>query len=99
MEQPESRRGNEPDLRRIGLHPDFLDWLAERETPNDPQAYVFPTLATKPIKGEHGLSNLFVQLLDAAGIEKRLLRKGNGGKGRSVRALSFHSLRHTAARG
>jgi hypothetical protein len=34
---------------------------------------------------------------DRAGIEKRFLRAGNAGKGRSVRALSFHSFRHTAA--
>jgi hypothetical protein len=47
--------------------------------------------------GEHGLSNTFIKLLDKAGIEKRLLRTGNAGKGRAVRALSFHSFRHTAA--
>jgi hypothetical protein len=58
---------------------------------------VFPTLAHKDIKGEHGLSNAFVELLDKAGIEKRFLRHRNAGKGRSVRALSFHSFRHTAA--
>jgi integrase len=81
----------------LGLHPDFLDWLVDRSVPDDPGAYVFPTLADKPLHGSLGLSNTFVKLIDAAGIEKRLKRQGNAGKGRAVRALSFHSFRHTAA--
>jgi hypothetical protein len=35
--------------------------------------------------------------IDAADIENRLLRQGNGGKGNAVRVLSFHSFKHTAA--
>jgi integrase len=81
----------------IGLHPDFTDWLSARPVPPDNNSPVFPTLSGKALNGENGLSNLFVRLLDRAGIEKRLLRSGNAGKGRSVRALTFHSLRHTAA--
>jgi integrase len=81
----------------IGLHPDFLDWLSSQSVPEDPDAVLFPSLADKSLNGTSGLSNAFVKLCDAAGIEKRLLRQGNDGKGRSVRALSFHSFRHTAA--
>jgi integrase len=81
----------------IGLHPDFLDWLAMRLVPESGEAPVFHTLFGKPLRGEHGLSNTFVRLLERAGIENRLLRAGNAGKGRAVRALSFHSFRHTAA--
>ena len=81
----------------LGLHPDFLDWLSNQPLPDDPDAPVFPTLAGQPINSTHGLSNTFTALCDAAGIEKPLLREGNAGKGRSVRALSFHSFRHTAA--
>jgi integrase len=81
----------------LGLHPDFLDWLSSQPAPDDADAHVFPTLARKGIKGAHGLSICFVELLDKAGIEKRFLRQGNAGKGRAVRALSFHSFRHTAA--
>jgi integrase len=82
----------------LGLHADFLDWLSTRPAPDDDDdAPVFPTLADKDIKGRDGLSNTFVELLDKAGIEKRFLRQGNSGKGRPVRALSFHSFRHTAA--
>jgi len=81
----------------LGLHPDFLDWLAEQLGRDDPAVFVFPTLAGKALNGQHGLSNTFVELLDQAGIEKRFLRHGNAGKGRAVRALTFHSFRHTAA--
>jgi integrase len=81
----------------LGLHPDFLDWVAERAVPDEPESYVFPSLAGRPLNSSRGLSNTFVRLLDAAGIEKRLLRQANDGKGRAVRALTFHSFRHTAA--
>ncbi len=73
----------------IGIHPDFLDWLTTRPVPEDGEAHFFPRrLAGRKLKGEHGLSNIFVNLLDKA---------GNDGKGHSARALSFHSFRHTAA--
>ena len=81
----------------LGLHPDFLDWIAGRSVQDDPEAFVFPSLAGRPLNSSRGLSNTFVELLDKTGIEKRLLREGNEGKGRSVRALTFHSFRHTAA--
>ena len=35
--------------------------------------------------------------MDRAGIASVEIRQGNTGKGRSVRALSFHSFRHGAA--
>jgi integrase len=35
--------------------------------------------------------------MEKAGIRGRLLRQANGEKGRTVRSLSFHSFRHTAA--
>jgi integrase len=65
----------------IGLHPDFLAWLAARETPEDPQAYVFPTLATKPIKGKHGLSNLFVQPLMRQASKSAVCGQGTMARG------------------
>lgn len=81
----------------LGLHPDFTDWLADQPARDDPTGFVFPTLAGQPLAGEKGLSNGFAALMDKAGIEKRLKRQRGVGKGRSVRALSFHSFRHTAA--
>ncbi len=82
----------------LGLHPDFLDWIAERSRPkDDPESYAFSKLAGRPLGGEDGLSNEFSRLVEKAGIKGRLLRERNSGKGRSLKALSFHTLRHTAA--
>jgi integrase len=81
----------------IGLHPDFLDWLATRPAPDDGEAPVFPTLAGKALNGENGLSNRFIGLMAKAGVAGRLLREGNAGKGRTLKSLTFHSFRHTAA--
>ena len=81
----------------VGLHPDFLDWLAGQPVPFVRTQPVFPSLAGQHINGTGGLSEAFSKLMEAAGISNRLLRAGNAGKGRAVRALSFHSFRHTAA--
>jgi integrase len=81
----------------IGLHPDFADWLTTRPAPEAVDAFVFPTLAGRPTNSTSGLSAQFVGIMARAGIENWLLRQSNAGKGRSVRALSFHSLRHSAA--
>jgi integrase len=71
--------------------------LTLRSVPFDPQGFVFAQLAGKSSGGTHGLSIAFNRLLSAAGIQNRLIRERNAGKGRSLRGLSFHSLRHTAA--
>jgi integrase len=90
----------------IGLHPDFSDWLGEQpKTPDDPEAFVFPTLAGRPGSSKGGLCREFNELMDRAKVEGRLLREGSErdekgrrtGKGRIVRSLTFHSFRHTAA--
>lgn len=81
----------------IGLHPDFVDWITERPAPEDSQAFVFPTLAGQRANGSVGLSAQFNAIMKAAGVEGRLIREGNSGKGRSLRGLSFHSFRHSAA--
>ncbi len=91
------RQGKTGKKAVVGLHPDFLDWLAERPGSDDLQIYVFPSLALKPLGGEHGLSLEFQRLMEKAGIRAGLLREGNEGKGRAVRALTFHSFRHSAA--
>jgi len=82
----------------LGLHPDFSDWVAEKgSVPDDPEGFLFPTLAGRSHAGEKGLSYEFSALVEKAGIKVRMLRERNTGKGRSLKALSFHSLRHTAA--
>ena len=78
----------------IGLHTDSLDWVLDRSAPESPDAYVFPTLALLP---KARLSEAFSRLIDSAGIPNPLIRERNSGKGRSLKALGFHSFRHGAA--
>jgi len=81
----------------IGLHEDFADWIARAPAPPKSQEFVFPTLAGKPSNSSVGLSAQFDAIMRRAGVEGRLIREGNAGKGRSLRGLSFHSFRHSAA--
>jgi integrase len=81
----------------IGLHPDFVDWITAQSVPDCPESFVFPTLANRSGAGRNGLSKAFEAIMNRAGIKSVVLRTGNTGKGRSLRALSFHSFRHGAA--
>jgi integrase len=81
----------------IGLHPDFLDWIASQSAPDAPDAFVFPSLAKRSTSGGGGLSMAFTAIMDRAGIASVEIRHANTGKGRALRALSFHSFRHGAA--
>jgi integrase len=82
----------------IGLHPDFEQWLLESKgTPEDPESFVFPTLANRTGAGRNGLSKDFERLMDKAGIESRILKAEQGAGRNNIRALSYHSLRHGAA--
>ena len=81
----------------IGLHPDFLDWITKQSLPEDPDAYVFATLANRSGAGRNGLSRAFERIMERAGIKNRLVRERTGGRSRSLRGLSFHSFRHGAA--
>ena len=81
----------------VGIHEDFTDWLLRVAVPDDPQSFVFPTLANRPAGGKRGLSNEFNDIVRRAGVDPGLLRERKGLHGRSRRNLSFHSLRHGAA--
>jgi len=83
----------------VGIHPDFLDWLTglpRQAVPEQTDAFLFPTLANRSGAGRNGLSKQFDALMSRAGVAGRVLREKKG-KGRSVRSLTFHSFRHTAA--
>jgi integrase len=80
----------------IGLHPDFVDWIATRPVPEDPQGFVFPLLGGRRVNGSKGLTAQFDKIMDKAGIQNRLIREANDGLGRNLRALTFHSFRHPA---
>lgn len=89
----------------VGIHPDFNDWLTERPSSEKTAIYLFPSLANRNGGGSGGLGAEFDDLMVKAKVEGRILRKGSErdakgqrlGKGRQVRALTFHSFRHTAA--
>jgi integrase len=88
------RKGKRENL--VGLHPDFIECLDERTPIKDPNAFLFPTLANRSGAGRNGLSKAFERIMQKAGIGGKILKVANG-KGRSIRSLSFHSFRHTAA--
>jgi integrase len=81
----------------VGIHADFLEWVAERAGNDDPSAYLFPTLGGRNGAGRNGLSRAFESIMRRAGVVGRLIRKRSGAKGRSLSGLSFHSFRHGAA--
>ena len=82
----------------IGLHADFVDWITVQSSVLDrPDSFVFPTLANRNGAGRNGLCKAFEAIMTRAGVASVEIRHGNTGKGRAVRALSFHSFRHGAA--
>ncbi len=80
----------------VGLHPDVEDWIAQHPGRDDPEAYLFPTLANRSGAGRNGLSKAFERIMERGGVSGKVLRERDR-KGRSIRSLSFHSFRHTAA--
>jgi integrase len=81
----------------VGLHQDFNDWLLQRTAPDDPEAYVFPSLANRTSGGSKGLSNEFNALVARAGLADHWMRQKKGCAGKTIRSKSFHSFRHGAA--
>jgi integrase len=77
----------------IGLHPDFKAYLLGQSVREGP---IFPRLAGHRVAGAGGLSRQFMAIMEKAGIKSPVIREKRG-QGNTVRALTFHSLRHTAA--
>jgi integrase len=73
------------------IHPALEDYLLSLPTPKSDEAYIFPSLADRNISP---LSKAFRHLMEKARIQQNVIREGNK-SGRSVNALSFHSLRHS----
>jgi len=67
--------------------------VSKKPEPSEP---LFPKLSKTGISGDTGLSETFIEMVEAAGIEqKKTIRATEGGKGRNFNALTFHSLKHT----
>jgi integrase len=82
------QKGDKP--LSMPIHPQVMDFLLTRAG-DDPNAFVFPTLADK--RGP-ALSKLFTKLMDTARIASPVVRERTGARGRTTRELSCHSLRH-----
>jgi integrase len=75
------------------IHPALEDYLLSLPAPTTDEAYLFPSLAQRFVSL---LSDAFKKLMERAHIAQHVIRERNkAGSGRSVNALSFHSLRHS----
>ena len=79
----------------IPIHEALEEYLLSGPTSGGPNAPVFPELHGKPGSGKSGLSMAFKRIMAKAGIDAGVIRERSGAAGRSVSALSFHSLRHS----
>jgi integrase len=74
------------------IHEALEDHLLSLPTPKTDDAFVFTTLAGRKASW---LSKQFGELIALANIERGIIRERTTHGGRSVSALSFHSLRHS----
>jgi integrase len=75
----------------VVIHPVLEDYLLSLPAPRTDEAFLFPALAQRKT---NTLSRDFKRLMERAHIEQSVIRE-RGKAGRSVNALSFHSLRHS----
>jgi integrase len=88
--------GKSPKAKvKIPIHPELEEYLISGPLSDNPNAPVFPQLHQKPGSGKSGLSMAFKRIMQRAGIDGGIIRERRGAAGRSVSALSFHSLRHS----
>ena len=76
----------------IPIHPELEAHLLELPAPDTGRAFVFPKLAGKTTGR---LSTRFGLVMKRANIANPVLTAAKGQSGRTVYALSFHSLRHS----
>jgi integrase len=89
-------KGKTPKSKvEMPIHEALEEYLLSGPISDTPNAPVFPQLYDKPGSGKSGLSMAFKRLMARAGIDEGKIRERNGAAGRSVSALSFHSLRHS----
>jgi integrase len=74
------------------IHPALEDFLLSLPAAESDETFLFPSLAQR---NASTLSNGFRKIMEQAGIEHHEVRKRISKGGRSVSALSFHSLRHS----
>ena len=83
-------------LVTVPIHPELESYLLALPAADSGKAFVFPKLAGGRTSGRSGLSMTFARIMARAGVKGEVLRAASeGGKGRTVNSLSFHSLRHS----
>lgn len=88
--------GKKPKTITVPLHPELEAALSAMDgADGDPKAFVFPSLAGKTSGGRSGLSMAFSRIMERAGVTSAVKREAAGEKGRTVRARTFHALRHS----
>ena len=82
---------------RVPIHEELEQHLLSLPAPDSGKAFVFPKLAQRATGGRNGLSMAFSRIMARAGVVGEVIhRPSEGGVGRTIRSLTFHSLRHTA---
>jgi integrase len=80
----------------VPIHPELESYLLELPASDSGKEFVFPKLAGQRTGGRSGLSMTFSRIMTRAHIAPEIVHaRKEGGKGRTVRTLSFHSLRHS----
>jgi integrase len=78
----------------VPLHPRLVSWLKGRNPGTDAEP-LFPSLIETHVGGRHGLSSMFIAIMEHADIDRRNVREGTKGGQRAQHARSFHALRHS----
>ncbi len=87
-------RKKKPPRVTVPIHPELEAYLLSLSAPETANAFLFPTLAGSSTGGRTGLSRTFARIMPRAKIASGVARQANK-RGRTVHALSFHSLRHS----
>lgn len=83
-------------LVTVPMHAELENYFLGLPTPDNGKAFVFPHLAGRGTGGRSGLSMTFARIMARAKVAGEVLQAASkGSKARTVRSLSFHSLRHS----
>jgi integrase len=88
------RAGKTGENVTVPMHSELHAYLLELPAPDSSKACLFPSLAGKRTSGRSGLSMAFSRIMQKARVKGEVIRERTG-KGRTINALSFHSLRHS----
>lgn len=88
------RRGFKAEEINCPMHPDVKKYIHSLPKSDEKNAPLFPTLSLKKTGGRAGHSEVFLDLMNKAGIDIPKGREKEG-TGRQFRLLGFHSLRHS----